>query len=45
MDENVATLFIKIYDADAVMNEPTSKINKVIRISKPSLKTDFWWSI
>ena len=29
----------KLYDADAIMNEPTSKINQVIRISKPSLKT------
>jgi len=38
---NVATarLFSKIYDADAIMNEPTSKINRVIRISKPSIKT------
>ena len=34
-------LFTKIYDADAIMNEPTSKINQVIRISKPSLKTIF----
>ncbi|MEH7252728.1 FUSC family protein, partial [Neobacillus niacini] len=41
MNENVAALFKKIYDADAIMNEPTSKINKEIRISKPSLKTIF----
>ena len=41
MNENVAALFMKIYDADAIMNEPTSKINKVIRISKPSLKMIF----
>ncbi|MEH6991118.1 FUSC family protein [Neobacillus drentensis] len=41
MNENVAALFIKIYDADAIMNEPTSKINNVIRISKPSLKMIF----
>ena len=34
-------LFEKIYDADAIMNEHTSKINKAIRISKPSLKTIF----
>ena len=32
-------LFTKITDADAIMNEPTSKINQVIRISKPSLRT------
>jgi uncharacterized membrane protein YccC len=38
MKENVAVLFKKIYDADAIMNEPTSKINNVIRISKPSPK-------
>ncbi|WP_338472964.1 hypothetical protein R4Z10_09685 [Niallia sp. XMNu-256] len=38
MDDHVAALFRKIYDADAVMNEPTSKINKEIRIYKPSLK-------
>jgi uncharacterized membrane protein YccC len=41
MNENVAALFKKIYDADAIMNEPTSKINNVIRISKPSLKMIF----
>lgn len=41
MDEAAARLFSKIYDADAVLNEPNSKINQVIRISKPSLKTIF----
>lgn len=41
MNENVAALFKKIYDADAIMNEPTSKINNVIRISKPSPKLIF----
>lgn len=30
MEEHVAELFAKIYDADAVMNEPTSKIYQVI---------------
>ena len=39
MDEKVAHLFTKIYDADAIMNEPTSKINQTIQISKLSLKT------
>ncbi|RDW17549.1 FUSC family protein [Oceanobacillus arenosus] len=34
-------LLEKIYNADAVLNEPTTKINKVIRISKPSLKMVF----
>ena len=41
MDDKVAQLFSKIYDADAIMNEPTSKINQEIIISKPSLKTIF----
>ena len=41
MNENVAALFKKIYDADAILNEPTSKVNKEIRISKPSLKRIF----
>jgi uncharacterized membrane protein YccC len=39
IDETIVQLFTKIYDADAIMNEPNSKINQVIRISKPSLKT------
>ena len=42
MDESIVLLFSKIYDADAILNEPISKINRVIRISKPSLKTIFW---
>ena len=37
--KSVVQLFTKITDADAIMNEPTSKINQVIRISKPSLRT------
>ncbi|MDR7236887.1 FUSC family protein [Neobacillus drentensis] len=41
MDEKVAKLFTIVYDADAIMNEPTSKINQTIRISKPSLKSIF----
>ncbi|WP_043932646.1 FUSC family protein [Bacillus sp. EB01] len=41
MDESVLKLFKIITDADAIMNEPTSKINQVIHISKPSLKTIF----
>lgn len=39
INETIVQLFTKIYDADAIMNEPTSKINQVIQISKPSLKT------
>ena len=39
IDQKIVQLFEKIYDADAIMNEPVSKINRVIRISKPSLKT------
>ncbi len=41
MDETVRRLFAEIYDADAIMNEPISKINRVLQISKPSLKTIF----
>ncbi len=41
MDKKVAHLFEIIYDADAVMNEPTTKINQVIQFNKPSLKTIF----
>ncbi|WP_245843807.1 FUSC family protein [Oceanobacillus rekensis] len=41
MDENVSRLFAKIYDADAIMNEPTGKINQAIQISKLSPKTIF----
>ena len=39
MDVSVIQLFTKITDADAIMNEPTSKINKEILMSKPSLRT------
>lgn len=37
MNDKVAALFVKIYDADAIMLEATLK-NKVIQVSKPSLK-------
>ncbi|NHC41480.1 FUSC family protein [Bacillus sp. MM2020_1] len=41
MDEKVIHLFTKVYNADAIMNEPTSKINQTIQIFKPSIKTIF----
>lgn len=41
MDESVAALFVAVFDADAVMNEPNSKIEQVIKISKPSYKGVF----
>ena len=41
MDDDVFQLFSKIFDADAVLNEPDAKIDLVIRFSKPSLKTIF----
>lgn len=41
MDEKVSQLFGKVYDADAIMNEPTTKINQFIQPSKLSLKTIF----
>ncbi|MBB6444017.1 FUSC family protein [Bacillus benzoevorans] len=39
MDETVFGLFSRIFDADAVLNEPDKKIDLVIQISKPSFKT------
>ncbi|WP_409272821.1 FUSC family protein [Neobacillus sp. SCS-31] len=41
MDETVLKLFKEITDADAIMNEPTSKINHELHISIPSLRTIF----
>lgn len=41
MDDAVKQLFEKVYDADAIMNEPTTKIDKVIRPSTMSLKMIF----
>lgn len=39
MDDKVRQLFAKVYDADAIMNEPITKINASIQPSKLSLKT------
>lgn len=39
MDDEVSQLFAKIYDADAIMNEPITKINQVIEITKLPPKT------
>lgn len=44
-DEAVAALYSKIYDADAIFNEPPAKINRVIRISKPSIRTIFFGAL
>ncbi|MDF9763181.1 putative membrane protein YccC [Peribacillus simplex] len=41
MTEEVEELFMKIYNADAIMNEPVQKIDQAATISKPSLKTIF----
>ncbi len=41
MNETVFGLFSKIFDADAILNEPDKKIDLVLCISKPSLKTIF----
>lgn len=38
-DERIARLFSDIYDADAILNEPMEKINRTVRIAKPSVKT------
>ncbi|MFJ7471563.1 FUSC family protein [Peribacillus frigoritolerans] len=39
--EEAEDLFMKIYNADAIMNEPVQKIDQTATISKPSLKTIF----
>lgn len=39
MDSKVAQLFTEIFNADAIMNEPASKVNSEIRVSKTSVKT------
>ncbi|MFP3509739.1 FUSC family protein [Peribacillus sp. SIMBA_075] len=41
MTEEVEELFMKIYNADAIMIEPVQKIDHAATISKPSLKTIF----
>lgn len=41
LDEEVSQLFSMVYDADALMNEPVTKINQSIQISKLSAKTRF----
>ncbi|ULT58899.1 FUSC family protein [Neobacillus drentensis] len=39
MDDQIAYLFKLIYDADAIFNEPASKINKEVEFAKSSTKT------
>ena len=41
IDETAEQLFAKVYNADAIMNEPISKIHRDVHIVKPSLKTIF----
>jgi uncharacterized membrane protein YccC len=41
MDQEIEELFSKIYNADAILNEPVEKINKKVQIFKTSLKTIF----
>lgn len=38
IDQKVENLFVEIYNADAIMNEPVHKIQQEVFISKPSLK-------
>ncbi|MFJ8066501.1 FUSC family protein [Psychrobacillus sp. NPDC096426] len=40
-DKAVDRLFSKIYDADAILNEPMTKINQEITITKPTLSSVF----
>lgn len=42
IDHKVVPLFQMVYHAEAVMNEPISKIDETIEIRKPSLKTVFY---
>jgi len=37
-DKRIASLFSDIYDADAILNEPIEKINRTVKIAKPSIK-------
>ena len=41
LDEEVSQLFSMIYDANALLNEPVTRINQSIQISKLSAKTRF----
>ncbi|MGE7904423.1 FUSC family protein [Peribacillus sp. NPDC094092] len=41
MTEDVEDLFMRIYNADAILNEPVQKIDQAATISKPSIKTIF----
>jgi uncharacterized membrane protein YccC len=41
VDIEVADLFVSVYNADAIKNEPIDKINQEVIISKPSLKSVF----
>ncbi|MDQ7864748.1 hypothetical protein RCO48_37590 [Peribacillus frigoritolerans] len=43
MTDEVEELFMRIYNADAIMNEPVQKIDQAATISKPSLKNHFSW--
>ena len=41
VDEAIHRLFSKIFDAEAIMNEPIVKVNQELKLSKPTLKTIF----
>ena len=41
-DQAVDRLFSKIYNADAIMNEPISRINQDLKITKPTLHQYFF---
>ena len=41
MDDRIQVFFEKIYNADAIMNEPVDRIDREVKVSKPSLKTIF----
>ena len=41
MDDRIQVFFEKIYNADAIMNEPVDRIDREVKVFKPSLKTIF----
>ena len=41
MDDRIQVFFEKIYNADAIMNEPVDRIDREVKVFKPTLKTIF----
>ena len=45
MDDRIQIFFEKIYDADAIMNEPVARIDQEVKVFKPISKNDFPWGL